>query len=209
MFIFQNVEKIADVYATINCFNPVPAFYDCIKSKNYNAIPPNYYIMTAAMNFTWLVYGLKTDNEVLSTVSLKYSLLFAAFALLSIYFRKEYMKTLTLVAVFAIEYVILNMLDQQYLGISCTIVQFISDSYQFEPIIKALQDKNSSYINAKQQVISGISSTLWTMIGYKANDPFLLYPNGYNSLLHYIQLALAIYYGSKSNNSTKQSLKTE
>ncbi|EWS71362.1 sugar efflux transporter for intercellular exchange protein (macronuclear) [Tetrahymena thermophila SB210] len=135
MFIYQNVEQIADIYATINCFNPVPAFYECIKSKNYNAIPPNYYIMTTAMNFSWVIYGLKTQNEVLSTVSLKYSLLFAAFALLSIYFTKQYKKIITLVAVFAIEYVILNMLEQQYLGISCTIVQFISDSFQFEPIV--------------------------------------------------------------------------
>ncbi|KAL4479181.1 hypothetical protein ABPG72_009011 [Tetrahymena utriculariae] len=209
MFIYQNVEQIADVYATINCFNPVPAFYDCIKSKNYNAIPPNYYIMTAAMNFSWVVYGLKTQNEVLSTVSLKYSLLFAVFALLSIYFRKEYKKIFTLVTVFAIEYLILNMLDQKYLGTSCTLVQFISDSQQFEPIIQAIKNKNSSYINTKQQVISGISSILWTVIGYKANDPFLIYPNGYNSLLHCILLTLGIYYGSQLNNSTKQVLKNE
>lgn len=106
----------------MNCFNPVPAFYDCIKSKNYNAIPPNYYIMTAAMNFSWVIYALKAESDVLFNVSLKYSLLFASFALLSIYFRREFHKVFYLIAVFVVEYFVLSMLDYKYLGLTCTIV---------------------------------------------------------------------------------------
>jgi len=74
------------------------------------------------MNYSWVLYGIDAENEVLRSVSFNYSLIFGIYALGAIFLKREYGKCLFFLASLVVTHVCLSiLLPSEYLGYACTL----------------------------------------------------------------------------------------